>query len=112
MPKSPELPETKVNQTFRTSLVRAAIGAIALGLTLVIGIGHAAYRDEQAGQQASAVAVTAPGPATGPGAQDGGNTSAPERVIVETAYTPPSVAGGGSLSNAPTYTGGNSNPNR
>src|SRR4051794_8334689 len=80
-----------MKRTVQTSLMRASIGGIALGLTLVVGIGHVAYADDQGGQQVSTAA--------GPGAQAGGSTPSPTHVTFERPYTPPSGDGGGSLSN-------------
>jgi hypothetical protein len=70
-----------MKKTFRTSLVRAAIGSVALGLTLVVGIGDVAHAEEQP----SLAAVTDAGPSTDRGAQP------PAPMVIHFPYTPPSM---------------------
>jgi hypothetical protein len=79
-----------MKKTFRTSLVRAAIGGVALGLTLVVAVGDAAYAEEQPGQQPSSVSVSAAGPSTVPSDEQ---SAPPARPMIQTPYTPPSMSG-------------------
>jgi hypothetical protein len=82
--------EKMMKKTFGTSLVRAAIGGVALGLTLVVGVGDAAYAEEQPGQQSSLAAVTDAAPSAGPSAEQSVPTARP---MIQSTYTAPSMGG-------------------
>ena len=99
-------------KTLRTSLARAAIGVVALGLTLVAGIGNVAY----AGQQADPT----PGPDVSPSLDISANASTSSDPSLPTPtllrpdssyYAPPSMGGSDIPSN---HRGphGDGNPNR
>jgi hypothetical protein len=95
--------EKMMKNTFGTSLVRAAIGGVALGLTLVVGVGDAAYAEEQP----ALAAITDAAPTAGPSAEQSGASARP---MIETAYTPPSIGGSPLPSNHQgAHGGGNSN---
>jgi hypothetical protein len=73
-----------MKKTFPASFVRAAIGSVALGLTLVGGIGDAVYAEELPGQETGPAPVTSASSSTDQGAQP---------LVIHVPYAPPSMGG-------------------
>ena len=94
----------RMKRTVRTSLLRAALGSVVLGLTLVIGVSESGYAQQQSSQAPGPSSVTDvnQGPASTP--------AAPTRVTIETPYTPPSM-GGSDIPSNHRGSHGDGNPN-